>query len=85
MIYTLLRPFTGGYFTLSRSSRMLSTPLFDAASISMTSMKVPSRTSRQFSHSQQGRALRSSALQLSALARIRAVVVFPVPLVPQNR
>ena len=85
MIYTLLRPTAGGYLTLSLSSRMLSTPLFDAASISMTSIKLPSFMARQLAHSQHGLAATSSDSQLSALASIRAVVVFPVPRVPQNR
>ena len=35
MIYTLYSPSAGGYFTSSRISLMLSTPLFEAASISM--------------------------------------------------
>ena len=41
MIYTLNFPSTGEYDTSSMISRMLSTPLFDAASISITFTLAP--------------------------------------------
>ena len=70
--------------TSSRRSRMLSTPLLEAASISTTSMMEPASIPRQTSHSLQG----SPSLgcrQLTALARILAQVVLPVPREPVNR
>ena len=42
IIYTFFLPAAGGYLILSLSSRILSTPLFDAASISITSRNLPS-------------------------------------------
>ena len=74
----------GGKLTVSRSSRMSSTPLLEAASISMTSTKLPSAMERQLGQTPQGFSP-LSAVQLRALASSRAVVVLPVPLVPQNR
>ena len=69
---------------LSRSSLILSTPLFDAASISITSRYVPSFMLRHTLHLPHGLPP-SSAMQFSPFASILAVVVLPVPLVPQNR
>ena len=63
---------------------MASTPLFDAASSSCTSSDAPRVISTQESHLPHG-SPSSSAAQLSALARIRAVDVFPVPRGPLNR
>ena len=83
MMYTFFRPMAGGYLTLSLSSLILSTPLLEAASISITSMKVPSLIAMQFAQCPQGRS--PSDRQFTALARILAVVVLPVPLVPQKR
>ena len=83
IIYIFFLPIAGGYFTLSRSSLIFSTPLFDAASISMTSINVPSFMERQLAHLPHGLSL--SARQFKPLASIRAVVVFPVPRVPQNK
>ena len=40
-MYTLKRPRAGEYFTFSRSVRMSSTPVFEAASISITSTGAP--------------------------------------------
>jgi len=71
--------------TLSVRSRMLSTLLFDAASSSKRSRKRPPRMARQFSHPSQGSPSSPSARQFSALARMRAVVVFPVPRGPEKR
>ena len=63
---------------------MSSTLLLEAASISTTSVSDPSKISLQISHSLQG----SPSLgfkQLTALAKILADVVFPVPLPPLNK
>jgi hypothetical protein len=56
----------------------------DAASISMTSRDVPSAIAMQWRQTPQGVAVGwspapSAPAQLSALARMRAVLVFPVP------
>ena len=65
-------------------SRILETPLLEAASISITFMDVPSAILRQDSHSPQG--LPSTGCsQLTALAKIFATVVFPVPRVSGKR
>ncbi len=74
---------------------MLSTPVFEAPSISWTSRLRPSAISRQESQAlarsssvrvEQGLAVGPGAFaQLSALARIRAVVVFPTPRAPERR
>ncbi len=62
---------------------MLSTELLDAPSISMTSREVPSPISTQIGSSGSNSALGPPG-QLRALARIRAVVVLPVPRGPTN-
>ena len=64
---------------------MLSTPLLEAASISITFTLLPARISLQTAHSLQGSPSAVGFVQLMALAKIFAVEVFPVPLVPQNR
>ena len=57
-----------------------------AASISMTSMSSPRAMARHDAHWLHGFAVGPSELrQFSALARMRAVEVLPVPRVPQNR
>ena len=84
IIYTLYFPSVGGYATSSLSSLILSTPLLDAASISITFIDEPLAIARHTLHSPQG--LPSTGVsQLTALATILATDVFPVPLVPQNR
>ena len=80
---------------MSRSSRMLSTPVFEAPSISCTSRLRPSAISRQLEQAEarlssvrveHGLAVGPSAFeQLSALARMRAVVVLPTPRAPESR
>ena len=50
-MYTLLRPLTGANATLSRSSRMSSTELLEAASISITSSERAAAIARHDSHS----------------------------------
>ena len=70
----------------SRSSRASSTPRLLAASISITSRLVPPfQMRRQLSHSPQGSPLSRRLGQLSAMARIRAAVVFPTPRGPVSR
>ena len=80
----LYLPMTGGYCTRSITSRMLSTPVLDAASISNTSIGLPPAMSLQLSHCPQGWS-GSPPVQLSVRARIRALVVLPTPRVPVNR
>ena len=84
MIYTLFRTVVGEKTASSRSMRTSSTPLLEAASSSATSITVPSSIPRQEGHWLQGLPL-TGLSQFTALARIRAQVVFPVPLVPMNR
>jgi hypothetical protein len=63
---------------------MLSTPVFDAASISRTSGEPPPAISVHEGHRLHGVAVGPSA-QLRAFASRRAVVVLPTPRGPQNR
>ena len=65
-------------------SRMSSTPLFDAASSSVTSSDVPLVIATQLAQTLHASPSRGFS-QLSALARIRAVVVLPVPRGPEKR
>ena len=82
-IYTLLRTEAGVNTASSLSARTLSTPLLDAASSSTTSSTEPSLIPRQAGHTPQG--LPSTGCsQLTALARILAQVVLPVPRVPMK-
>ena len=80
----LYLPMTGGYCTRSITSRMLSTPVLEAASISKTSIGLPPEMSLQLSHCPQG-CSGSPPVQFSVRARIRALVVLPTPRVPVNR
>src|SRR6266851_2710119 len=68
----------------SRSSRMLSTPLFDAASISCTSTLVPAVISLHASHTLHGAAV-GALTHERHLARMRAAVVLPTPRAPVER
>jgi len=69
-----------------RSWRISSTPVFDAPSISITSISSPLFIDTQLSHWQQGSGVGASDFrQLSALASIRAIVVLPTPRVPVKR
>jgi len=62
---------------------MLSTPVFEAASISSTSTLRPSAIEMQASQVPQGSMVGLSlAVQFSPLAMIRAVVVLPTPRTP---
>src|SRR5918993_978478 len=68
------------------ASRVLSTPVLEAASISTTSMASPRAMPRHDSHLSQGFVTGLSLLwQFRHLARMRAVLVLPVPRVPQKR
>ena len=60
-------------------------PRFDAASISTRSRARPSRIAVHGSQASHGSALAPRFRQLSALARIRASDVLPVPRGPVNR
>ena len=73
----------GANWAWEMRSRTFSTLLLLAASISMMSAFCPAAV-RQLSQSRQGSPF-SGWRQLMALARIRAVVVLPVPREPQNR
>ncbi|CAI8167624.1 MAG: Uncharacterised protein [Prochlorococcus marinus str. MIT 9215] len=65
---------------------MLSTPVLEAASISMTSNAVPAAIVRQSSQLPQGSGVGPLWLwQLSERAKILALEVLPVPLGPLNR
>jgi hypothetical protein len=77
-------PGDGAKPTRSRRSRMSSTELFDAASISITSSDVAEAIDRQESHSPQGEAV-GPWTQFSEAARIFAIEVLPVPREPTNR
>src|SRR4051812_19967588 len=67
-------------------ARTLSTPVLEAASISITSMSSPRATALQDSHLPQGLVVgRSDDSQLRAFARMRAMEVLPVPRVPVKR
>jgi hypothetical protein len=63
---------------------MLSTPLLEAASISITFVEAPALMALQDSHSLQGFPS-TGCSQFTTFAKILATVVFPVPLVPQNK
>ena len=84
MMYTRFLSALGGYTTSSRMSRILSTPLLEAASISSTSVALPASIERQASQARHGEPFCGFS-QLTALARIFAQVVFPVPREPQNK
>ena len=75
---------SGMYFTFSRKSLIWSTLLFEEPSISKTSTALPEVISLQDLQSLQG--FRVGPLsQFMAFAKMRATVVFPVPLGPYNK
>ena len=88
-MYTFRRAPCGGIRTVSLKSRISSTRLFEAASISMTFRLRPSSKVRQCSQARHGSACpsRSSGalVQLIAFARMRAAVVLPTPRGPLKR
>ena len=77
-------PCIGESATFSRSSRMSSTELFDAASISTTSREVPVRIARASGESGSNSTLGPPSA-LSAQASSFAIEVLPVPREPTNR
>ncbi len=79
-----MRETVGEKATLSLSSRTSSMPRLEAASISMTSRAVPSPMRRQLSQMLHGLGV-GPCSQLSALARMRAMEVLPVPRGPAKR
>jgi hypothetical protein len=81
---TLYGSRAGRYFTPSTMSRTLSTPLLEAASISMTSTERPSVISTQATQVPHGFAVGPFS-QLTALATRRAAVVLPTPRGPVKR
>src|SRR5438876_6037532 len=80
----LYRARAAAYFALSRSSRMLSTPVLDAASISKTSIDFPAAISWHEGQTLHG-VIAGPLSQLRPLAKMRAVVVFPTPRGPEKR
>ena len=84
IIYTLKRASCGGYLTSSIISLILSIPLFEAASSSVTSIASPLFIFLHISHSLHG-SPSCKFKQFNALAKTFAVDVLPVPLVPQKR
>ena len=84
MMYTRYLALAGVKFDSSIRARMLSTPLLLAASISTTSRIDPSSRPRQTGQTPHGSPSCGSR-QLTALARIFAQVVLPVPREPVNR
>ena len=60
-------------------------PLLDAASISIKSIADPSLIDVHDSQALQGSVLSINSEQLSALAKILAIDVFPIPRVPVNK
>src|SRR5688500_9713146 len=86
LMYTLNRDRAGRYAEFSRPSGTPSTPVFEAASLSIPSMYPPGALPLHESLAPQGLVAGASDLsQLCAVARIRAVEVLPVPRVPVNR
>src|SRR5699024_8113810 len=84
IIYTLYGTELDAYFTLSRISRISSTLVFDAASISIMSDMDPSKIPRQDVHSLHG-SLVGACSQLIVCAKIFAALVLPVPRGPENK
>ena len=83
-MYSLRLPVSGANETLSRSSRMSSTELFDAASISTTSIEVALAIETHDSQTPQGSSV-GPCSQFSDAARIFAIDVLPVPREPTKR
>ena len=84
--YTFHLACVGANLALSIISRIFSTPVFDAASISIISSAFPSVICLHKSHLQQGVIVGwSNAWQFRDFANILALDVFPVPLGPLKR
>ena len=73
----------GKYLIFSIISLTSFTPVWEAASISITSRDLPSDISVQNEQVEHGSAV-GPFIQLTAFATIRAVEVFPTPLGPDN-
>ncbi len=84
MMYTLCVQETGGYCTFSLRSLISSTPLFDAASISVMSRFEGSASARHVGQTPHGDPSCGFS-QFTARAKIFASVVFPVPRGPVKR
>src|SRR5262249_50829693 len=84
MMKILYRLRAAAYFALSRNSRMLSTTVFEAASISNTAMDRPAGMSWHERQVLLG-VMVGAFSQLRPFARIRAVVVSPTPRGPEKR
>ena len=84
IMYTFCLPIEGLYSIFSFNSRISSIPRLEAASISIKSKNFPASNAKHISHSPQGSPF-FNLVQLSAFAKIRAVVVLPVPRGPIKR
>ena len=84
MIYTLYFAKVGKKLTSSLIERISSTLLLEAASISTISVNEPAKAALHISHSLQG-SPSFGFKQFTALAKIFALVVFPVPRPPLNK
>ena len=78
-------PHVSGNCTFSLRSLISSTPLLEAASISIISKLLGAESALHTSHTSHGEPSSLGCKQLIALAKILAVVVLPVPLVPVNK
>jgi len=85
IIYTLYLPTCGGMRTCSTRFRISSTELFEAASSSWILKETDLLNERQDSHLSHASTILTGLRQLIVFARIRAQVVFPTPLGPQNK
>src|SRR6185312_479958 len=85
MIYTLYFPACGAKRTCSMSTRISSTELLDAASSSWILKERPSLKLLHESHSLHASISAVRFWQLMVLAKMRAQVVLPTPLCPQNK
>ena len=84
IMYILNLSLAGANLTFERSSLISSIPRFDAPSISRTSIDAPSDISLHDAHLLHGFGP-GPLWQFNAFARIRAVVVLPVPRGPVKR
>ena len=85
IIYTFTFDLVGAKFIFSFKSRTSSIPRFEAASISIKSISLPSPISLHNSHDPHGSKPSFRLVQFSALAKSLAVEVFPVPRGPVNK
>ena len=85
MMKTLYLPICGGMRVCSISCLIFSTELLEAASSSKILYERPSAKDRQDSHCPHGSISAVGLEQLMALAKMRAVDVFPTPRGPQKR